>query len=490
MAVTQAHRLAVIGGGIAGLAAAYELTQSADARPQVLLYEEGDRLGGKIETERVGDLVMELGPDSFLITKPWARELCRELGIEDDLVGTSPDQRSVYILNNGNLQSLPEGLTMMVPTRLSSMATTPLLSPLGKVRLALEILLPAAKGGAPESIEEFVSRRFGPELYHRMVEPMMSGIYAGDGSRLSIEATFPLLPRWEREHGSVTRGALSLRRQRRKRMKAGVKSQSLFLAPREGLGQLVGALTASLAEAGVELRVGDAVTTIEPTPGGYRISTAADGQTEVNGLVLATPSFVSAALVDEWAPQLAQRLRRIEYASTSTVNLAYQDRALTQQLDGYGYLIPDREGRPALACTWTTTKFPARAPQGTALLRVFLGRAGQQQVLQQDDEALLALAREELQQTLGIKQQPSYSLVRRWPRAMPQYNVGHLELVDSIERAVSDLPRLELAGAAYKGIGIPDCINSGREAARALLSGANEKRGHPRRPIEAGTRNI
>lgn len=474
MAVTDRRRLAVIGGGIAGLAAAYELSLAAAGQWQVLLIEAEERLGGKIETEREDGLVLELGPDSFLITKPWARQLCRELGIEDELVGTNREQRAVYILKDGELLPLPDGLTMMVPTRISSMATTRLLSPLGKGRAALEILLPAANGHGSESIEEFVSRRFGAELYARMVEPMMSGIYAGDGSQLSIEATFPLLPRWERQHGSVTRGALTLRRQRRERTQGASRWQSLFLAPREGLAQMVEALSASLVERGVDLRLGHPVTRIDQTREGYRITVDSSGPSEVDGLILATPAFVTADLVSPLAPNLAERLSEIDYASTATVNLFYEDETLAAGLDGYGYVIPRREGRPALACTWTTTKFPGRAPEGTALLRVFLGRAGQEEALEGDDESLLALARQELKLTLGIDQPASYSRVRRWPRGMPQYNVGHLKRVAEIHRAAQQLPRLELAGAGYDGIGIPDCVNSGRRAARSLLLAASD----------------
>lgn len=467
--MSHRERVAVVGGGIAGLAAAYELVTASEPSPEVLLFEAQGRLGGKIETVHSGGLVLELGPDSFLTTKPWARQLCAELGLEGELVGTNPEQRDVFILHRGALVPLPEGLIMMVPTDLLSMATTPLLSPLGKARAALEPLVPETNGREAESIQSFVSRRFGPELYDHIVEPMMSGIYAGDGSALSIEATFPRLAQWEREHGSVLRGALKLRASRLARSKESSKRRSLFLSLKEGLGQLVVALEEHLEANGVEIHKGRAVTALEPVPSGYEITDLEGRKTRLRGAVLATPAFVTARLFEPWAPELARLLQRIGYAATATVNLAYEDEAIARKLTGYGYVIPAVEDRSALACTWTSTKFPGRAPDGAALVRVFLGRAGQAELVFEDDETLLRLAQEELRDTLGIDQPPSFSRIKRWPRAMPQYNVGHLALVEELEAAISAVEGLQLAGAGYRGIGVPDCVLSGREAARSLL---------------------
>lgn len=451
------------------MAAAYELAADIGNQHQITLIEAASQLGGKIETERRDGLLMELGPDSFLTTKPWAVELCQELGLDDQLIGTNPDQRDVFILHRGRLEPLPDGLIMMVPTRLTSLATTPLLSLSGKARAFLEPFIPAANGSKPESIEEFVSRRFGRELYAHIVEPMMSGIYAGDGSHLSIEATFPMLPDWEREFGSVSRGALRLRSARRRASAPSSSRRSLFLAPRDGLQHLVEALAKRLNDLGVVTLLNAAVQSIDPLSEGYSLRIDGGEPVSADAFILATPAFVTAELLTPVAPGLAQRLTQIQYASTATVNLAFQDPGVAAALNGYGYVIPDTENRPALACTWTSTKFPHRVPDGTALLRVFIGRAGQEDLVSESDGTLTQVALDEIRSTLGIDQSPDYVRIKRWPKAMPQYNVGHLELIDQIEHDLEAHPDIKLAGAAYRGIGIPDCIDSGRTAARSFI---------------------
>lgn len=471
------RRFAVVGGGIAGLAAAYQLSLSTGQSSEVVLFEASDRLGGKIETARIGDYVLELGPDAFLTTKPWATELCSELGITDQLIGTNPEQRDVYIVHKDRLEKLPEGLIMMVPTSLSALVRTPLLSPWGKLRAGLEPLVRLSDTHAPQSIEQFIIRRFGRELYDHIVEPMMSGIYAGDGSQLSIEATFPILTQWEREVGSVTRGALNLGRFRLSRRSNGKPRRSLFNAPRTGMQALVDALAAWLTAHGVELRTTSPIDSIGRTERGYSVRTQAGDQSEFAGLILATPAFVTADLLSGFDSHLAGLLQEIEYASTATVNLAFEDDRIRRQLSGYGYVIPSAEDRLPLACTWSSTKFAHRAPSAAALLRVFLGRAGQEWILDRPDEFLIDQARQEISQTLTIDSEPDLTAVKRWPRGMPQYNLGHLSRVKEIERSLQSYPGLQIAGAAYHGIGVPDCIHSGRQAAvklsRAALAGSS-----------------
>lgn len=452
------------------MAAAYELAASGGGPQKITLLEASGQLGGKIETERRDGFLMELGPDSFLSTKPWAVQLCQELGLDDELIGTNPDQRDVFILHRGRLVPLPDGLIMMVPTRLTSLATTPLLSLTGKARAFLEPFIPAENGSKSESIENFVSRRFGHELYAHIVEPMMSGIYAGDGSHLSIQATFPMLTDWEREFGSVSRGALRLRSARRTASDPSTgRRRSLFLAPRGGLQQMVESLAKTLDDLGVAILLNRPVQSIEPHSDGYSLRLDGGDLLSADALILATPANVTAELLEPLSPSLARTLSGIQYASTATVNLAFQDREIAAALNGYGYVIPETEDRPALACTWTSTKFPHRVPDGTALLRVFIGRAGQEELVSESDDTLTQVALDEVRTTLGISQFPDHVRVKRWPKAMPQYNVGHLELVDEIERELEATPQVKLAGAAYRGIGIPDCIHSGRTAARSLI---------------------
>ncbi len=482
----ESLRVAVVGGGITGLSAAYylqKLSAEAGLEVQILLIEREQRWGGKIRTERVDGFVIEAGPDTFVSTKPWAVELCRELGIEDRLMGTDPARRRVYLLQRGRLVEFPEGLASMVPTRWKAMLRTPLLSPLGKLRLGLDLVIPPRPGDDDESIAQFITRRLGPEAYTWLIEPLMSGIYAGDGERLSLLATFPYLREWEQRYRSLARGA--------KRASPGLslgddprRHGSIFLTPRRGLAELTEALVSRLAGLGHRLGVAAQAVTFE---GEHPRLWMESGEAEdVDAVILATPAFVSGDLLDAPDPTLASLLRKIEYVSAATVSLGYRLEDLPRPLDGHGYLIPRREGRAALACTWTSTKFPHRAPEGYALLRVFFGRAGQPDILLDGEQEVVRLARAEVAETLGVQATPILVRAGRWPRAMPQYNLGHRERNEVIRSRLAALPGIFLGGAGYDGIGIPDCIRSGREAAQSALGFLQARSTALPRLVEAG----
>jgi oxygen-dependent protoporphyrinogen oxidase len=480
-------RILIAGGGIAGLSAAYYSAKSAPGGTTVTLVEAGSSWGGKIVTDREAGFVIEGGPDTFIITKPWAVRLCEELGISGRLQGTNPETKKTWILKNGSLHELPGGLTMMIPTEIGEMARTGLLSWPEKARMGLDFLIPADHGAGDETLGGFVTRRLGRGAYENLVEPLMSGIYAGDGDRLSLQATFPYLRDLENKHGGLVRGALAARRERAANGAAAPGSRSLFLTPLTGLAEIVEALVEALGRMGVDMHlkapVKDIFRTSQPHgPEGrpprtsWRL-TLEDGRIlECDALILATPAFVSGDLLEDPAPSLAEELRAIEYVSTATVSLAYREEDLPRALDGYGYVIPRREGRAALACTWTSTKFPHRAPAGCALLRIFIGRAGQESEIPWDDAGLLEIAREELRLTLGITAEPLFNRTYIWEKAMPQYNLGHPERLDRIDLALETFPGLALAGAGYRGIGLPDCIRSGElAAARAVQRISFEK---------------
>jgi protoporphyrinogen/coproporphyrinogen III oxidase len=461
----------IIGGGIAGLAAAYYASRkSPDSR--IMVFESDSRWGGKIATERVelegGTFVIEGGPDTFLATKPYATRLCEELGIADRLHGTNPKIRNTYVLNDGKLLPLPDGLAMMVPTNLQSMLRTRLVSWPGKARMGLDLLLPARGLDGDESLGAFLSRRLGREAYEALIEPLVSGIYAGDGDQLSLASTFPYLRDLELQYGSLARGALT---HRQARSSGGAKPaqgwRSAFLTPTTGLAEIVEALVDRLRAAGVELSSGISVAKVSEHAGRFEVVADGGGQVQADRVILATPAFISGKLLASLDAVLARDLQRIPYASTATVSLAYREADVPRPLDGYGYVIPRREGRLALACTWTSTKFPHRAPEGYALIRVFVGRAGQE--VPWDEAGLLAIARQEARLTLGITADPLVARVFRWEKAMPQYNLGHPDLLHRIEGALKGHPGLALAGNAYRGIGIPDCIRSGELAVDRIL---------------------
>src|ERR1043165_8477314 len=463
------NRIVIIGGGIAGLSAAYYAKKKlADA--QVTLIESSDRWGGKITTDRVefdeGQFIIEGGPDTFLATKPYATALCKELGLADRLHGTNPSQKNTYVLHHNKLEPLPDGLAMMIPTNVQSILKSRLVSWLGKARMGLDFIQPAKAVNDDESLGAFVSRRLGREAYDNLIEPLMSGIYAGDGDQLSLASTFPYLRDLELKYGSLARGALKLRKQTNGKAVQG--SRSAFLTPTTGLAEIVEALVQNLEANNVDLRLNTSVTRISELEPGFRVELEDNSALEADSVILATPAYVSGTLLDALNPTLAYVLQSIPYTSTATISLAYRRSDVPRPLDGYGYIIPRREGRRALACTWTSTKFPHRAPEGYALIRVFVGRAGENIPWNEND--LLALAREELNLTLGITAEPILARVFMWDKAMPQYNLGHPEILNQIDSELENHPGLALAGNGYRGIGIPDCIHSGELAVDKILN--------------------
>lgn len=462
-------RVVIVGGGIAGLAAAYRLTR-ARRDLAVTLVEREPRLGGKIVTDRVDGFVIEGGPDTFLAYKPRGLGLCRELGLEQRLHGTNPNVRRTYVQRGDRLYDLPEGLTGLIPTRFGPLARSALISPWGKLRMALDYVLPRRVAGSDESVAAFVRRRLGREAYDHLIEPLLSGIYAGDGAQLSLAATFPQLRQVELDSGGLIKGMLAAQRQAPPGLAAtNGQARPAFLTPTTGLAEIVEALEARLS--GIELLRGVEVAGLEHGPAGpgYRVRLSNGETRRADSVILATPAFITADLVSEMDAALAEALNGIPYASTATVSLAYPLTDIPRPLDGYGYLIPRAEQRPILACTWTSTKFPHRAPEGYGLIRAFIGRAGQDDMVARGDDELAALARAELGRVLGIQAAPQVQRVFRWPRAMPQYTLGHLARLTTIEQRLRAQPGLFVAGNAYRGIGLPDCITSGEMAAEAAL---------------------
>lgn len=457
----------VVGGGIAGLAAVHRLVREAPD-VHVTLIEAEDRLGGKIATERDDDFVIESGPESFLAGKPRGVGLAAELGLADRLQGVVPQPKRAFILHRNRLHDLPEGLTGLVPTRLAPLARSSLLSPWGKARVALDYVLPARRDVADEPLGAFIRRRLGHEAWERLVEPLMAGIYAADGDELSLAATFPQLREAERQYGGVIRGVLAARGS----TPASDRPRSPFLAPAGGLGELVSALDGQLREGGASVRTGAGAASVSIVDGGYEIQLGNRDSLRAGALILATPAFATADLLAGIAPSLANDLAGITHSSTAIVTLAYRRDDIPHPLNGHGYVVPRAEGLPILACTWSSRKWAARAPNGWELLRVFIGRSGDRQVdvSTADDASLIGMARQEVTARLGVSAAPGLTRVHRWPQGMPQYTMGHPERVARIEAATQALPGLLLAGAAYRGVGLPDCIASGERAAESAMA--------------------
>jgi oxygen-dependent protoporphyrinogen oxidase len=476
-------RTAIIGGGIAGLAAAYELEKARKSGAAVAytLFESRDRTGGCLSSEIVDGLVLERGPDSFLSEKPAAAELCRELGLAADLIPSNDANRKTHILVRNRLVPLPDGLMFLVPTKLVPTALTRLFSLPTKLRMALELLHPPRPSGLEdESVASLVERHFGAETVDRLADPLLSGIFGGDAAQLSARSVLPRLVEMESEYGSLTRGMLAAHRKMRAAAKkfsaqssAGPRPpRAIFTALRGGLQQLVDALTAQLDPASV--RLSTPVNGLQKTGDGWRVD--AGGVAEFyDAVIVASPAWAAGVLLGEVDPVLGETLGSIPYSSSITVNLVYDESQLGTLPEGFGFLVPASEGRSMLACTFVHRKFLGRTPPGKAVLRAFLGGMRGEAQLAQSDADLVATLRRELSEILGEKvlprqAEPVLTQVSRWRRAMAQYAVGHGERKRRIAERVAALEGLRLAGNAYDGIGIPDCIRLGRLAAKELLA--------------------
>jgi protoporphyrinogen/coproporphyrinogen III oxidase len=452
-------RIAIVGGGISGLAAAHYLARH---RPDlhVVVIERDHRLGGKIVTEQFKGFVVEGGPDSFLSSKPRGLGLARELGLEGRLQGTNDSKRRTWVMSQGRLHRLPEGLSGLVPSRLEPLLESDLFSPAGKERLLREPEIPARDGNDDESIAAFISRRFGSEVYERMVEPLMAGIYAGNGEHLSLAATFPQLRQLEQQYGSLLAGIQATT------ASSGTQpSRSAFLTPCGGTGELVVALSRSMPEVEVVTNMG--VRIVEEVGGGFVLRLEDDSTLRTDVVILATPAHETSTLVAHLDGTLSETLGSIPHVSSATVSLAYPAGKVSRALEGYGYVVPRREGRPVLASTWTSTKFAHRAPEGWVLLRVFIGRSGVDEVLKGSDASLAALARAEVADVLECRDEPGLQRVFRWVDGMPQYTMGHLDRVVRVRVRSAHHPGLFLAGNYLQGVGLPDCIASGEQAGKA-----------------------
>jgi oxygen-dependent protoporphyrinogen oxidase len=466
--MTVPRRVAVIGGGISGLAAAHRLTELGRETGQpvdVRLFEAGPRAGGVIRTERADGFVIEAGPDSFLSEKPAALRLCERLGITDRLVGTREEFRRTYVVRDGRLRVLPEGFLLMAPTRFWPLVTTPLFSWPGKLRMALDLVLPRGDSG-DQSLADFVTRRLGTEALARVAQPLVGGIYTADPHRLSLAATMPRFLEMERASRSIILAMWQQQRAAARRNTDSGARWSLFLSFDGGMQCLLDALVARLPDS--TLQLGRPIGSLERLPGGpWRL----DGAFECDAVIVATPAHAAAELLRPLDDRLATDLASIEYASSATVTLAFRREEIPHPLDGFGFVVPHVERRRLLAGTFSSLKYPGRAPADSVLVRAFVGGTLQPELLELDDEALTSVVREELAGLIGVRATPHLTRIARWRRAMPQYAVGHLERVARIRERAAVLG-IHLAGNAYEGVGIPDCIRSGEAAAAAVCGAA------------------
>ncbi len=497
------RRIAIIGGGLSGLAAAHrliELTPPASSptspRYEITLLEAGPRLGGIVGTKHLDRYLVDTGADSFLTNKPGAISLCRRLGIENKLVATDPRYRGVHVVFDGRPVPVPRGFQLLSPTAIWPMLTTPILSPWGKLRLLMEYFVPGrtacdVTGLTDESLASFVRRRFGREVLERLVQPLVGGIYTSDPEQLSLAATLPRFLEQERDFGSLIRAARSVKSNKSSR---GAKSSSatardqtssgarygLFAGLAGGMEDLLAALR-SRVEAGCTVKLNTRVVAIQPdntnpqrergafsvdaSASPFRLTLSDGTHHSFDAVIVATTTHHAALLLDGLAPELSSELRQIEYASSAIVVTGHRLADVAHPLDSFGLVVPHRERRRILATSFSSRKFPERAPAGSVLLRTFVGGAMQPELNDLPDDELLRLVQSELSELLGVRGEPEIALVVRYPRAMPQYHVGHLDRVARIEALTARHSGLALAGNAYRGVGIPDAIHSGEAAA-------------------------
>jgi len=458
-------RIAIVGGGISGLAAAFALEERRRAGDalEFVVYESGPRFGGVLFTEQVEGCLIEAGPDSFLTEKPWAADLCRRLGIEDQLIGSTDADRKTYILVKGKLVPMPDGLMFMVPTQLSPAILSSLFSPATKLRVAREWWYPARVSNGDESVAALVERHYGAEMVDRLADPLLAGVYGGEAAQLSVRAVLPRFVEMESKYGSLGRGMLAAR----KNVQRSLPAPSIFSSLKGGMQQLGEVLVAKLpAEA---LRANSPVQAVQRQDRGWVVS-AGYASDQFDAVIVATPATAAAPLLEIASAELASELRAISYSSSVTVALGFDQNVRVALPPGFGFLVPRREGKRLLAATFVHNKFPHRAPKDIAVVRCFLGGSRDEQVLQLTDENILNIVRDELRQILGVKADPLFTRLYRWKGAMAQYTVGHLERLQRIEGLVKPLPGLALAGNAYRGIGVPDCIRSGEAAVQQVLS--------------------
>jgi protoporphyrinogen/coproporphyrinogen III oxidase len=455
--VSRAPHVAVVGGGIAGLAAAHTLLRDGGAK--VTLLEADRRLGGKIRSERIAGAVVDVGAESLLTRVPAAIELCRELGLEDELV--PPGRSATSVWTRGRLRELPGNVLGGLPDGVTPLLRSGILSPLGVARASLDLVLPGARIDADRAVGELVAGRLGSEALDRLVDPLLGTIYGADCDELSLRATAPQLERLACEHRSLIRGLRAA--------KPAPKSGPLFLSLPGGLERIVARLRERLQDA--ELRCGVAVTRLDRAPDGrHRLSGTGWEPLVADGVVIAAPAGQAGRILGAAAPAAATLLQAIRYSSTVVVTLRYPAQAPPQPLLGAGFLVPQGERRLLGACTWLSAKWPHLAASGETWLRCSVGRRSTARALSLDDAALVEALSAELREAMGLRGEPLSAHVTRWDRALPHYEPGHIERVERIERELGRLPRVALAGAAYRGMGVPQCIAQGRAAAERTLA--------------------
>lgn len=472
MGAAETKKVVVIGGGISGLSTAFYLQKKGKENGlslDITLIEKSETLGGKVQTLHRDGFVIEKGPDSFMARKLPIIDLSKELGLEDQLVGTNPKAKKTYILHNGDLHPMPPGLILGIPTELTPFLKTGLISPLGKARAAMDLFLPRRKESSDESLGNFLQRRLGKEVLDHIAEPLLAGIYAGDTRSLSLKATFPQFHAVEQKHRSIILGMLASKKNPPVATDVPeIAKKSMFLTYKRGLTTLIERLIEELAQ--VDLRTKQSVVKLNKQDKGYQLVLDNGQQLEADVVILAVPPAISANLLSQQVPAATQ-LSEIRYVSVANAIIAFDEKDVPFKIDGSGFVVPRKEGRTITACTWTSSKWLHSAPEGKVLLRCYVGRAGDEEIAHLSEQELLEKIRLDLKELMNITAEPLFYEITRWPHSMPQYPLEHLGNLKKIRAELSTaMPGLFLTGSGYHGVGLPDCVRQGREASEEAIS--------------------
>lgn len=474
-------RVVIIGGGIAGLSAAYSLREHCKEKDafEIVLLERNERFGGNIRTEKKDGFLIEGGPDCFLSEKPWAMELSKRLGLADKFLTTNEKNKKTFVLSGGRLHVLPEGVILMIPTKILPLATSSLISWPGKVRMAAELFVPKKKDSSDESLGDFVRRRLGTETLDKIAEPLVAGVHAGDPETMSVRASFPKFVQLEEESGSLIRGMVKKMASMHRARKAAAGAQgsqgarpkmTMFMTLKDGLSELIDTLVGRLEKMdNTHLRKGASVASIEKRDGRYAVTLDGGERIEADALVVAAPAWAASSLLESVDRELSEKLRTIPYVSTATVSIAFRKKEVRHPLNGFGFVVPKIEKRRIMAATWTSVKFSYRAPDDSVLIRCFVGGSKNAELVDLDDAEMVKMVREELKDIMGIDAEPVLARVFRWRNSMPQYTIGHEDRIKWIDERVASTHGLYLTGSAYHGIGISDSIRYGEVVAKKII---------------------
>jgi len=465
----SAKKIVIIGGGISGLATAYSLEERAKREGKsvsITLLEKKNQIGGNILTERVGDFLIEGGPDCFLSEKPWAIQLCERLGMGESLLRTNDEYRKTYIYWKGRLRELPEGIMLMIPTRFIPLLKSNLFSLAGKFRMGMELFIPKRKSGGDESLSEFVRRRLGQEIVERVAEPLVAGVHAENPDTMSIKSRFPRFVQMEEEYGSLIKGMLTKRR-RMLNSENGKPKWTMFMTLKNGLDELP--LTIVKALKMTTIITNKEVSEINKVSG-YKIYLKNGDTIDADVVIFATPSYETGRLLRVLNSSISDQLITIPYVSTATISLAYKKDSISHPMNGFGFLVPRVENRRIMGASWVSRKFSYRTPDDSILIRCFIGGSRNEELVSLDDKDMLKMIKEELKDIMGISAEPILTRIYRWEKAMPQYTIGHDERVSRIEESILKYPDIFVTGSAYRGGGISECIKNAQLTAESVLN--------------------